>query len=126
MTRRARLALLLIAGAAVALLVAAGLQDTLTFYRSPSEVSSGPAGDRVRLGGQVVPGSLSTAGGWTQFRLSDGATEVTVRQPAHLPGTVREGQEAVVEGALDADGMFRSDTVMAKHGNEYRPAEAGS
>jgi cytochrome c-type biogenesis protein CcmE len=121
--RRARLLLLLVVAAGVALLVAAGLQHTLTFYRTPTEVLHRSAGnERVRLGGEVVPGSLRTDGGRTRFRISDGTTEIPVDQVADLPGTVQEGQEAVVEGVLDRSGVFESDTVMAKHGNEYRPA----
>ncbi|UQU62624.1 cytochrome c maturation protein CcmE [Couchioplanes caeruleus] len=123
--RRSRALLLLLVVAGVALLVTAGLQNTLTFYRSPSEITQGPAAhDRVRLGGEVVPGSLRTDAGVTRFRISDGTTEIPVEQVADLPGTLREGQQAVVEGSLDDHGVFRSDTVMAKHGNEYRPAEA--
>jgi cytochrome c-type biogenesis protein CcmE len=124
--RRSRALLLLLVVAAVALLVAAGLQNTLTFYRSPSEIAQHTSEQqRVRLGGEVMPGSLRTEGGVTRFRIGDGSTEIPVEQVADLPGTLREGEQAVVEGSLDGRGVFRSDTVMAKHGNEYRPAEAG-
>ncbi|GAA1801065.1 hypothetical protein GCM10009682_23390 [Luedemannella flava] len=124
--RRARASLLLILVVAAALLVTAGFQQTLTFYRTPTEVVHGPSG-RVRLGGQVVPGSLGTAGGLTLFRVTDGTTQLQVEQVADLPGTVREGRDVVVEGQYDAGrATFRSDTVMVRHGNEYRPAGSGA
>jgi cytochrome c-type biogenesis protein CcmE len=123
--KRARLLLLVVVLAGVGLLVGAGLQNTLTFYRTPSEVVHGSTAQRVRLGGEVVPGSLRTDGGVTRFRIGDGTTQIEVEQVADLPGTIREGQDAVVEGVLDGGGVFRSDTVMAKHGNEYRPAGTG-
>jgi len=119
--RRARLLLLAVVVAGAALLMGAGLQHTLTFYRTPSEVQQSPAA-RVRLGGEVVPGSLHTSDGLTSFQLTDGARQVEVEQIESLPGTIREGQQAVVEGTLDRQGVFHSDTVMAKHGNEYQPA----
>jgi cytochrome c-type biogenesis protein CcmE len=122
--RRARLLLLGLLLAGVTLLVTAGLQHTLTFYRTPGEVLDQGAGHRVRLGGQVMPGSLRTENGTTWFRIGDGAAQVNVEEDADLPGTIREGQDAVVEGALDDQGVFRSDTVMVKHGNEYRPASS--
>lgn len=122
--RRARLLLLALLLAGVALLVTAGLQHTLTFYRTPGEVLDQGSGRRVRLGGEVLPGSLRTENGTTRFRIGDGVAQVDVEEDAELPGTIREGQEAVVEGELDDQGVFRSDTIMAKHGNEYRPAEA--
>jgi cytochrome c-type biogenesis protein CcmE len=124
--RRARLLLLVVVVAGAGLLAAAGLQNTLTFYRTPSEVLHGPVAQRVRLGGEVVPGSLRTDGGLTRFEISAGGARIEVEQVADLPGTIREGQDAVVEGALDSQGVFRSDTVMAKHGNEYRPADSGT
>jgi cytochrome c-type biogenesis protein CcmE len=123
--RRARLLVLLVVLAGAGLLVAAGLQNTLTFYRTPSEVRHERTTQRIRLGGEVVPGSLHADAGLTRFQISDGAARIDVEQMADLPGTIREGQEAVVEGTLDAQGVFRSDTVMAKHGNEYRPAAPG-
>jgi cytochrome c-type biogenesis protein CcmE len=119
--RRARLLLLALVVAGGALLMGAGLQHTLTFYRTPTEVQQTPAA-RVRLGGEVVPGSLHTDGGVTRFQLSDGTSRVQVEQVEDLPGTIREGSQAVVEGRMDSRGVFHSDTVMAKHGNEYRPA----
>ena len=122
--RRARVLLLAVLAAGVALLVAAGLQNTLTFYRTPTEVLQGTGTQqRVRLGGEIVPGSLRTDTGQTTFTITDGTTRIPVEQVADLPGTLREGQEAVVEGVLRPDGVFHSDTVMAKHGNEYRPAQ---
>jgi cytochrome c-type biogenesis protein CcmE len=122
--RRARLLLLAVVVAGAALLIGAGLQNTLTFYRTPSEVEQTPAA-RVRLGGEVVPGSLHTDGGTTRFELTDGTSRVEVEQVEDLPGMIREGQQAVVEGTMDGQGVFHSDTVMAKHGNEYRPAQDG-
>jgi cytochrome c-type biogenesis protein CcmE len=124
--RRARLLLLLVVVAGVVLLTAAGLQGTLTFYRTPSELGGHSTGERVRLGGEVVPGTLRSVDGLTSYQLGDGGSRITVQQAADLPGTLREGQQAVVEGTLDGQGVFHSDTVMAKHGNEYRPAEAGN
>ncbi|MDG6110497.1 cytochrome c maturation protein CcmE [Dactylosporangium aurantiacum] len=108
------------------ILTVAGLQDTLTYYRTPSEVLRQPTEARVRLGGEVVPGSLHRSGEHTRFRIGDGAAEVAVDQAADLPGLVREGQQVVVEGILGPDRVFRSDTVMAKHGNEYRAATAAA
>ena len=40
-----------------------------------------------------------------------------------LPDLFREGQGIVAEGALDASGVFRADTVLAKHDETYMPKE---
>jgi cytochrome c-type biogenesis protein CcmE len=40
-----------------------------------------------------------------------------------LPDLFREGQGVVAEGALDASGVFRADTVLAKHDETYMPKD---
>jgi cytochrome c-type biogenesis protein CcmE len=120
--RRAQLALAAVTLAGVGLLVAGGLRDTVTYYRTPGEVLADPdAGhERVRLGGQVIPGSLRRDGGRTLFRLAAGGHEITVVQRGAPPDSFREGEDAVVEGVLGPDRVFQSDTVLVRHGNEYR------
>lgn len=128
MNRRRRgpvLALTAVVVSAVAVLITSGLQRTLVYYRTPSEVVDAPpaAGSRVRLGGEVLPGSLRHIGAAdVTFRLGDGRHQVAVVQHGAPPGTFREGRDAVVEGTVDTDGVLRSDTVMVKHDNVYRQA----
>jgi cytochrome c-type biogenesis protein CcmE len=111
----------------VAVLVTGALHDTLVYYRTPSEVASAAPhpGDRIRLGGQVVPGSVRESGGQTEFRLTDGLHQIRVVARG-APATLREGRDAVVEGVLDSDGTVDCDQVIVKHSNEYRPAGSGS
>jgi cytochrome c-type biogenesis protein CcmE len=40
-----------------------------------------------------------------------------------LPDLFREGQGVVTEGALDGGGLFRADSVLAKHDENYMPRE---
>jgi cytochrome c-type biogenesis protein CcmE len=124
---RGRVALAAVLLAAAGVLVYSGLQGALTYYRTPAEVVGEPADPdaRLRLGGTVVPGSVRRDGTRTVFRLAGGGREITVRQRGAPPDTFREGQEAVVEGTLAPDGVFDSDLVAVRHGNEYRPATPG-
>ena len=126
MTRGRRWPLVLIGLVAVGVLVGASLQGTMTFYRTPSEITSAAVGDRVRVGGTVLPGSMVRENGVLQFRLTDGVREVVVRQGIDLPGEVREGQQAVVEGVVDGRGVLHADTVMNKHGNSYEATPGAS
>ncbi|MFD0971759.1 cytochrome c maturation protein CcmE [Plantactinospora endophytica] len=120
------LAAVLLAG--TGLLVQAGLRDTLSYYRTPAELDADPAAPatRTRLTGMVVPGSVRHDGRQTVFRLAAEGHEVTVRQRGAPPDTFRAGQDAVVEGVLGPDGVFDSDQVVVRHGNDYRPAYDGS
>lgn len=124
--RRPRSAVLALAGvvvAAVAVLIGAGLSDTLVYYRTPTEIgqSTTSTGKPVRLGGQVIPGSVHHEGTGMTFRLGDGDSEVVVFADGAVPNTFREGQGAVIEGVLQPDGTFRAESVAVKHSNEYRP-----
>ncbi|GAB2934781.1 cytochrome c maturation protein CcmE [Micromonospora polyrhachis] len=124
--RRGRYATLAILTAAVGLLVTSGLNGTLRYYRTPGEVTADPATsrERVRLSGVVAPGSVHHEAGRTVFRLTEDGQEVTVMQHGVPPATFREGEGAVVEGVLGPDGIFHSDQVIVRHGNEYQAPSA--
>ncbi|MFI6231225.1 cytochrome c maturation protein CcmE [Micromonospora echinospora] len=126
--RPGRLALTAVLLGAGGLVVTAALRDTLTYYRTPGEVLAHPDAtrERVRLGGEVVPGSVRRDGDLVVFRLADTGREVTVRQRGVPPETFREGEDAVVEGRLGADGVFDADHVVVRHGNEYGPSPSAS
>ena len=48
---------------------------------------------------------------------------ILVRYQGLLPDLFREGQGVVTEGVLEASGVFRADTVLAKHDETYMPRE---
>jgi cytochrome c-type biogenesis protein CcmE len=107
-------------------LVLSALKDSIVFFNSPSDVMQKhvAAGTRIRLGGLVSPGSLVRSENMqVQFQLTDGNNAVTVAYQGLLPDLFREGQGVVTEGALDTAGVFRADTVLAKHDETYMPKE---
>jgi cytochrome c-type biogenesis protein CcmE len=115
--------------AAVGVLAATGLQGSLVYYKTTSELVADPGlqGERLRLGGLVAPSSVSRGPNGVSFVLTDGVQEVRVVNSDSPRGVFTEGQGALVEGVLGADGVFRSDLLLVKHGNEYRaPDEAGN
>lgn len=130
MTRRQR-RLSLIGLAGIVLAVAAGLvlyalSDRIVFFNSPSEIrASAPGpGQRIRLGGLVVEGSVvKGADGSVRFSVTDGGASVPVSYRGILPDLFREGQGVVTEGVLESDGAFSADTVLAKHDENYMPKE---
>ena len=130
MTRKQR-RLTMIGLAGIVLAVAAGLvlyalSDRSVFFNSPSDIhANAPApGQRLRLGGLVETGSVvKAADGHVSFTITDGAETVPVTYRGILPDLFREGQGVVTEGALNADGSFTADTVLAKHDENYMPKE---
>ena len=129
MRRRAQ-RLFLIAGAGVVLALAmgltlAGLRDSVVYFVTPSELAEKASpGRRLRLGGLVVEGTFQrTAADDVRFSVTDGATLVEVHYMGPLPDLFREGQGVIAEGVLDAAGVFKADTVLAKHDETYMPKE---
>jgi cytochrome c-type biogenesis protein CcmE len=128
--------LLLIAALAVAVLVggvaASNLASSTVYYLTPSEARARnvAVGQTVRLGGQVKAGSLECcfmyAGDGLRFVMTDGVSEVTVIGAGAVPGLLREGAGAVVEGTFMTDGLFHATQVIAKHDEVYTAPKAGA
>jgi cytochrome c-type biogenesis protein CcmE len=57
------------------------------------------------------------------FQVADGSAKLPVSYKGILPDLFREGQGVVAEGSLDAAGVFRADTVLAKHDENYMPKD---
>src|ERR1700682_6217679 len=130
MTRKQR-RLTIIGGSLAVLAVAAALvlnamRDSIVFFSTPAMVAEKhiAAGKRFRLGGLVEPGSLVRGDNLAvTFEVSDGSAKLPVSYKGILPDLFREGQGVVAEGALDAAGVFKADTVLAKHDENYMPKE---
>ncbi len=108
-------------------LVLFAFNDNLVFFMSPSDLASRGALEtrRLRLGGLVEAGSVAreTDGRTIDFRITDGSSAVPVIFSGVLPDLFREGQGVVVEGALGKNGVFKADTVLAKHDERYMPPQ---
>ena len=102
-----------------------GIDSNLVYFLTPSELTAqGDDGFEkpVRLGGQVVPGSVQ----WNaeaidlQFKMTDNTSTVLVHSEKAPPQMFREGMGVIVEGKMARNGVFKSTNVMVKHSNEYK------
>jgi cytochrome c-type biogenesis protein CcmE len=130
MTRKQRRATLIVTAVAVLALalglVLVALRDTITYFKTPSDLQEKPvaAGQRFRLGGLVAQGSVSRGeNAEVEFVVTDTLKTVRVVYRGILPDLFRDGQGVVAEGRLDDDGRFRADSVLAKHDETYMPPE---
>lgn len=108
-----------------AALVLMSFEDSLVFFRSPSDLAESPmpAGRNFRLGGLVAEGSVVKEGVEIRFVVTDLAEEVPVHFRGLVPDLFREGQGVVAEGQLNEQGVFVASNVLAKHDENYMPPE---
>jgi cytochrome c-type biogenesis protein CcmE len=130
MTRKRRRLYLVLGGLAtlgiVSALVLNAMSDSLVFFYSPTDLIAKhvPDGRLVRIGGLVQQGSVQRApDGRLDFRVTDGRDSVAVDYHGVVPDLFREGQGVVVEGALEKNGTFLAQDVLAKHDENYMPRE---
>jgi cytochrome c-type biogenesis protein CcmE len=130
MTRKQRRLAIIAAALGVlglaAALVLGALRDSIVFFNSPTDIveKNIAPGTRMRIGGLVQQGSVKREGGVdVRFAVTDGTTTLPVTYTGILPDLFREGQGVVAEGKLEPGGVFRADTVLAKHDENYMPKE---
>ncbi|MGH8874929.1 MAG: cytochrome c maturation protein CcmE [Acidimicrobiia bacterium] len=113
----------------VGLLVWTGIGDNLVYYLTPSEATERRGelddGERFRLGGLVVPGSVAQVEGGVEFRVSDGGATITVVHTGTPPQLFQGDIEVLVEGAFLGN-EFQSDRMFVKHDENYRAPEEGN
>lgn len=120
------LTLVLASGTAVALTTYA-LRQNINLFFAPGQIVAGEAPmDRViRVGGLVVHGSVvrDPESLRVSFDLTDNDGVIRVSYSGILPDLFREGQGIIARGTLGPDHHILADQVLARHDEEYMPAE---
>jgi len=130
MTRKQRRLVLIGCGlgvlAVAVALVLSALKGSIVFFNSPSDVVEKRVspGTRIRLGGLVETGSVQRGDNLAvHFKVTDGKSAIAVDYRGVLPDLFREGQGIVTEGTVEPGGVFKADSVLAKHDERYMPKE---
>lgn len=128
--RRALIAIGACAAAIVAIVVlAVVLSENVVYFRTVSEaVKQRPSqGDaRLRMAGEVVPGTVEETRDGVRFEVSDGKATATVVHRGDPPDLFRDGAPVVCEGSWGPGKEFDSDRILIRHGNEYEPPDVDS
>ncbi|MCZ6457094.1 MAG: cytochrome c maturation protein CcmE [Actinobacteria bacterium] len=118
-------------GGVIVLVVAltiAGLNDNLTYYLYPTEAvdqrSEFPDGERFRLAGLVVDGTLTEDGDDLRFDVTDGGATIAVVLSNTPPPLFDERVPVLVEGAWSGD-VFVADSALIRHDENYEIPEEG-
>lgn len=118
----------------VGYLMITGMQDSMVYYHTPSELVAKAGADPsyrdvgVKVGGRVLPGTVEFDRRSLDLRfdivdIENPATTFPVHYEGPLPDTFQEGRDVVVEGKFSSAGVFEATTVLTKCGSRY---EAGA
>ena len=130
--RRRQWGILVLVGVVVAVvgyIAFSSVGNALVYYLTPTELlarGDAAVGETVRLGGQVAVGSVNGPATDLRFVLTDGDSSIPVHSTVAPTRSFREGSGAVVEGSLDADGLFEATQVIVKHDENYEAPAPGT
>jgi cytochrome c-type biogenesis protein CcmE len=119
----------------LAWIATSALTNTMAYFQTVSELyameDAGELdGKRLKVMGEVVPGTIVREADGVRFTIVDLDTHDTLDihyvGTAPLPDTLRDYAEAVVDGAYAGNGVFTGTTLQAKCASKYeRELEAG-
>jgi cytochrome c-type biogenesis protein CcmE len=108
-------------------LMASSAKQTAQYFLTPTElagkIDANPrfVSTGVKVGAAVVKGSIerSPDGRSVRFKMTDTTTTYTVSYRGVIPDTFSDEATVVVEGRLDAEGVFQATTLLAKCASRY-------
>lgn len=116
----------------VGYLMVTGMQDSMVYYHTPTELVSKLRSDPsyaevgVKVGARVAPGTVhfdqrTLDLRFEVFDIENPATRIPVHYQGPLPDTFQEGRDVVVEGKFTGS-TFEAATVLTKCGSRYEAA----
>lgn len=119
----------------LAWIATSALTSTMAYFQTVSELYALEAagqldGKRLKVMGEVVPGTIVRSEDALNFTIVDVDTHQTldIRYVGNspVPDTLRDYAEAVVDGEYTGEGVFTGTTLQAKCASKYeRELEAG-
>ena len=111
---------------ALAYLAYTGVQESKSYYVTIKELKSmndGVYKKRLRVAGNVVPGSIKRQGSHLEFQLGEeGRTLPVVYNGTEAPpDTFKDDAQALAEGNYGHDGVFHAKNIQAKCASKYAP-----
>ena len=105
------------------------LSNNVVYFRTVSEAvdeRKSDNGDRFRIAGEVVPGTVQETAKGVRFEITDGKTTATIVHVGDPPSLFKAGAPVVCEGRWGTNAAFDSDRIMIRHGSEYTPPDVDS
>ena len=108
-----------------------GVQDSKSYYVTIKELhtmGNGAYSKRLRVAGNVQPGSIKRTGTHVQFVLVEEtqtlADDYTGTEAP--PDTFKDDSQALADGSFGHDGVFHAKALQAKCASKYAPQQPGA
>ncbi len=103
-----------------------GVQDSKSYYVTIKELHTmgdGAYSKRLRVAGNVVPGSIKRSGTRVEFLLKeqDLTLPVSYTGTEAPPDTFKDDSQALADGSFGRDGVFHAKQLQAKCASKYAP-----
>jgi cytochrome c-type biogenesis protein CcmE len=108
-----------------------GVQDSKSYYVTISELhkmGNGAYSKRLRVAGNVQPGSIKRNGTKVEFVLveNDQTLAVSYSGTEPPPDTFKDNSQALADGSFGRDGVFHAKQLQAKCASKYAPQQPGA
>jgi cytochrome c-type biogenesis protein CcmE len=108
-----------------------GVQESKSYYVTIKELRGMDAGvysKRLRVAGNVQPGSIKRTGTRVEFLLveQDQTLAVVYTGTEAPPDTFKDNSQALAEGSFGRDGVFHAKQLQAKCASKYAPQQPGA
>ena len=118
----------IVVAVAIGVLAYIGTSQFAIYYVTVGEfIEDGESlyGQHIRVAGYVADESVSwdTDNFTLSFTLVDGEASLPVVYKGVVPDTFKTGNDVVVEGKSDQQGVFHADKLVTKCPSKYEPAE---
>src|SRR5262250_1417605 len=108
-----------------------GVQESKSYYVTIKELhgmGDGAFSKRLRVAGNVQPGSIKRSGTHVDFILveQDLSLPVSYAGTEPPPDTFKDNSQALAEGSFGQDGVFHAKALQAKCASKYAPQQPGA
>jgi cytochrome c-type biogenesis protein CcmE len=108
-----------------------GVQESKSYYVTIKELHTmgdGAYTKRLRVAGNVQPGSIKRHGTQVEFTLveNDQLLPVVYSGTEAPPDTFKDNSQALADGSFGRDGVFHAKGLQAKCASKYAPAQPGT
>jgi len=113
---------------ALAYLAYTGVQQSKSYYVTIQELrgmNDSRYAKRLRVAGNVVPGSIRRQGSRVEFSLKENELTLPVvyNGAEAPPDTFKDDAQAMADGRFGRDGVFHATQLQAKCASKYAPAQ---